>query len=166
MGTIEDEAIERLKMLEESKALWSEWINTPEGKAQEKLHDALLDLSLDPEISESELCSDFLRVVQHIQPGSRLEADSIFDLISPLNEYFKKTRAVKNADRRHAAGRAARAFVESEWTKNRAGYSNNKSAFARDYSRRVKNELGTDVTEKTIREVWLVDTPDASKQAG
>lgn len=52
----------------------------------------------------------------------------------------------------------AKEFVRSEWVKHGVSdYHGNKSAFARDYSRRVKNEMGTDVTDKTISEAWLRD---------
>jgi hypothetical protein len=67
---------------------------------------------------------------------------------------------------KNALHRKAKIFVQSEWMKHKQSYQNNKSAFARDYTRRVKNEHGADVTEKTIREVWLIDTPSAGKQAG
>ena len=64
---------------------------------------------------------------------------------------------------KNALHRKAKIFVQSEWIKHKQSYQNNKSAFARDYTRRVKNELGTDVTEKTIREVWLIEPPSAGK---
>ncbi len=60
----------------------------------------------------------------------------------------------------------AKAFVLVEWQAHRAAYANNKSAFSRDYTRRVIHEFGVQVTEKTIREVWLLDTPATSKRAG
>jgi hypothetical protein len=67
---------------------------------------------------------------------------------------------------KHAPQRKAREFVIAEWALYRSNYDNNKSAFARDYVRRVWNEMSVSVTEKQLREVWLRDTPPASKQAG
>ena len=57
-------------------------------------------------------------------------------------------------------------FVINEWHLHKLEYKNNKSAFTRDYIRRVKNEFLVDVTDKTMREVWLTDTPAASKREG
>jgi hypothetical protein len=74
--------------------------------------------------------------------------------------------AKKGAMARHREMSRARKFVVDQWTLVGKEYQLNKSAFARDYSRRVKNEHGVDVTDKTIREVWLSGTPFAGKQAG
>lgn len=82
--------------------------------------------------------------------------------------------AVRNVitQRAQSGGRAkykehskAKEFVQSEWAAHQDEYEGNKSAFARDYVRRVLNELNVRVTEKTLREVWL-STPTASKPAG
>ena len=50
-------------------------------------------------------------------------------------------------------------FVSSEWAAHKADYTNNKSAFARDYVRRVLREYDVSITEKQMREVWLKGTP-------
>jgi hypothetical protein len=82
--------------------------------------------------------------------------------------------AVRSAitQRAQSGGRAkykehtkAKEFVQKEWEAHRDEYEGNKSAFARDYVRRVLNELNVKVTEKTLREVWL-STPTTSKPAG
>jgi len=75
-------------------------------------------------------------------------------------------RASKNAIKGHAIRNEAREFAKREWRAHSDSYDGNKSAFARYYVRRVKNEYNVDVTEKQMREVWLVDTPPASKPAG
>ena len=74
-------------------------------------------------------------------------------------------RASKAALKRHSMSDPARNFVLKEWRTNRASYQDNKSAFTRDYVRRVLNEFEVTVTEKTMREVWLRDHPNAGKQA-
>ena len=74
--------------------------------------------------------------------------------------------ATANARKAHAPARLAKAFVYREWTMYRVAYDNNKSAFSRDYVKRVLNELGVKVTEKQMREVWLKDHLPAAKQAG
>lgn len=82
--------------------------------------------------------------------------------------------AVRSAitQRAQSGGRAkykehskAKEFVQREWETHQGEYEGNKSAFARDYVRRVLNEFNVKVTEKTLREVWL-STPTASKPAG
>jgi hypothetical protein len=76
---------------------------------------------------------------------------------------------VNAANKRHAPGNNARDWVCKEWTLHCESYSGNKSAFSRDYAGRVKNEFKNlkgeplSVTEKTIREVWLKNTPAAGK---
>ena len=76
-----------------------------------------------------------------------------------LDEKLKKEVRSENARKgglaKNFGSKVAREFVIREWAEHRLAYENNKSAFARDYSRRVKNELDVDVTDKTIREVWL-----------
>lgn len=74
-------------------------------------------------------------------------------------------RASNAALKRHSMSDPARNFVLKEWRTNRASYQDNTSAFTRDYVRRVLHEFDVTVTEKTMREVWLRDTPNASKKA-
>lgn len=62
---------------------------------------------------------------------------------------------IKNAKKSHAGHAKAKAFVQEEWTRYKGEYLGNKSAFTRDYVKRVLNELGVKVTEKQMREVWL-----------
>lgn len=71
-----------------------------------------------------------------------------------------RERAVRSANTRHEKGRKARVFVVSEWQKNRGAYDDNKSAFARDYVRRVYNEFDVKITEKQMRDFWLADQVD------
>ncbi len=78
-------------------------------------------------------------------------------------------KAVNAANIRHAANNMARDWVCKEWKQHRESYSGNKSDFSRTYVTRVVNEFINSkgeplkVTEKTIREVWLSDTPSAGK---
>ena len=93
------------------------------------------------------------------------ERINVFSLIS-LIELLDKNDKIAKALKGHAKNHKARAFVESEWAKHRGEYSDNKSAFTRDYVKRVFNELDVSVTEKQMREVWLKDTLPASKPDG
>ena len=74
-------------------------------------------------------------------------------------------RASKAALKRHAKNDAARNFVIKEWQEHISVYKGNKTAFTRDYVRRVFNEFRIQVTEKTMREVWLKNTLSASNAA-
>lgn len=74
--------------------------------------------------------------------------------------------ARNNATKRHAPGKIARDFVVKEWTRHSVEYSGKKSAFARDYAKRVFNEFQVRVTEKQLREVWLSNTPPAANRPG
>ena len=74
--------------------------------------------------------------------------------------------AAENARKAHAPARLAKAFVQREWDLHRVAYDNNKSAFSRDYVKRVFNELDVNVTEKQMREIWLKDIARVSKQTG
>lgn len=78
----------------------------------------------------------------------------------------KQLDARASAAKRHAPGVLARKFVKAEWAIHRVAYQGNKSAFARDYVRRVKNEFDLKITEKQLREVWLKDAPPAGKPDG
>ena len=140
--------------------LWYRWIESPEGKAREKLHAALTELRSDSEITASALCADFLDFVLKIEP-SDVGAETVFDLVEPLTAYFHKLQARKNAERRHVAKNNARKFVVAEWVQHKAAYKNNKTAFATDYVSRVANEFvdadgdPLKISTKQVREVWL-----------
>ena len=83
-------------------------------------------------------------------------------LLLPDEEDSPSARAVKG----HAKRYPAIEFVKAEWVKHRTAYRDNKSEFARIYSRRVLNEHGVKVTDKQIREVWLKNHPVASNPDG
>ena len=106
------------------------------------------------------MADNFTRLEEVLQP--RLNAFSLLALI----ERMKSSEAVDRAIKGHLKHHRARKFVEAEWGKHKHAYKGNKSAFSRVYARRVKNELGVDITEKQMREVWLVDTLFADKPDG
>lgn len=145
--------------------VWQRWIQSDEGKAREKLHSAFLDLENDDDVKKSTVCMDFLRLMQAFDPSDP-SIENIQDIVDKLNEGFKKLRAMKNASLRHSKGREAKNFVLNEWQLYAANYNKNKSSFARVYVKLIKEKFDFVVTEKQIREVWLKNTPPASKQAG
>ena len=91
---------------------------------------------------------------------------ALLSMISQAKRVALSDAASFKAAKLHAPRNNAKNWVRSEWNEKREAYGGNKSEFARHYVRRIKNERSIDITEKTIREVWLADTPSASKQAG
>jgi hypothetical protein len=81
----------------------------------------------------------------------------------PNEASLLRMRAQLSAKRRYEPYRQAEAFARHDWVSLAGSYGNNKSAFARDYSRLIAQKFSTargdplKVTEKTIREVWLRD---------
>jgi hypothetical protein len=102
-----------------------------------------------------------LKYERHIEITNEMEVD-----MEQLLADFNKDKARRAALRKHGPTNRAKAFVIAEWAKHKSAYSENKSAFARDYVRRVHNEYQVSITEKQMREVWLKDTPSASKPDG
>ncbi|WP_157948339.1 thioredoxin domain-containing protein [Pulveribacter suum] len=144
--------------------VWDLWVQSDEGKAREKIYQTLLDLESDPEVKKSDTCLEFLRLMRAFEPSDP-SIESIQDIVDRLNDGFNTLRAKKNAAVRHEQSRKAKAFVLREWALHRAAYNGNKSAFTRDYVKRVRNEFDVVVTEKQMREVWLKNTPPAGKPA-
>ena len=144
--------------------VWNLWVQSDEGKAREKIYQTLLDLENDPEIKKSNTCLEFLHLMRAFEPSDP-SIESIQDIVDRLNDGFNTLRAKKNAALRHEQSRKAKAFVLGEWALHRDAYNGNKSAFTRDYVKRVRNEFDVVVTEKQMREVWLKNTPLAGKPA-
>ncbi|WP_454903342.1 hypothetical protein [Variovorax gossypii] len=87
--------------------------------------------------------------------------EQLFECFEYIRDSTKRRDSAKKAvAARHASTRPAKQFVTAEWQEHRSEYANNKSAFARDYVRRIKNEFDLKVTEKQLREVWLKDLAD------
>ena len=56
---------------------------------------------------------------------------------------------------RHENGIGIKAWVRDQWVAEKSAYEGNKSAFARDYSRRLMNEKTFKVEASTIATRWL-----------
>ncbi|MGC1176338.1 hypothetical protein [Polaromonas sp.] len=78
----------------------------------------------------------------------------------------RQSFASSGGKKKYEAHLNAKQFVQGEWKTHKSSYGGNKSAFSRDFARRVANEYSVRVTEKTIREIWLSDTPTAGSRAG
>jgi hypothetical protein len=100
---------------------------------------------------------------------ARLQAKKVTLAVTEALSQEASNKGVNAANKRHAPGKSARDWVRKEWALHSDIYSGNKSEFSRIYAARVKNELKDlkgepfSVTDKTIREVWLKDTPAAGK---
>ena len=115
--------------------LWREWIESPEGRAREKLHAALTELRSDPEITASALCAEFLDLMLRLDP-SDVSADTVFDLVEPLTAYFAKLQARRGAVAMLAENPKQAQKKEVHecwllWQKHPDRYKD-KAAFARD----------------------------------
>lgn len=99
-------------------------------------------------------------------------ADAIAYLLLTHEKKSNSERAKRSVSIKNIGNHAAKSFVQSEWAKYENAYKGNKTAFARDYVPRVaqgfKDAKGDPlkITEKQMREVWLANTPSASKRAG
>lgn len=76
----------------------------------------------------------------------------------------RKKFASSGGKKKYEEHAKARKFVQSEWVTHKTSYAGNKSEFSRVYARRVGNEFSVKVTEKTIREIWLMDGHFVSEQ--
>ncbi len=93
--------------------------------------------------------------------------EQLFECFEYVRDGMKRRDTARKAvATRHAATLPAKAFVSNEWFAHREAYKDNKSAFARDYARRVKHEFDVDVTEKQLREVWLKSTRSTGEPGG
>lgn len=118
--------------------------------------------------------------------GARLRSEDLANAMEhavrliaaqPLNSkdlsIAKTDLARSGAAARHGPTKVARTWIWSEWEKYGAiEYANNKTKFCDTYVRlvfkRFTNSSGDPlvISAKQMREVWLKDTPPASKQAG
>jgi hypothetical protein len=118
---------ERKRWLQEGIDLYREWVATPEGKAREKLEDALADLRNDPDISASKLCCEFLDLAIRLM-GEHLEADTVVDLVQPMTGYFNGVRARAAARSSHEESRLLKVEVFAWLVENRVKFKSKEKA--------------------------------------
>lgn len=147
----------------------AEWLKefgeSSEHKAREALQHRLDEILGDPIIRQSETCIEVVEAVLYCVKYNWGAKDSEA-MLRPIANEFEKLKATEMASVKHGESNKAKAWVKSEWQAYKAEYEGNKSAFSRDYVRRCLNEYAVTVTEKQMREVWLKDTPPASKPDG
>lgn len=143
--------------------------------------DSVGDFLEEPETQLIDLCAFGLVLLDRmaLTGWGRFDYERCFFLHEQLFECFeyahdekkKVSRARKSAAAKYKVNAEVRAYVLSEWSRHWQAYEGNKSEFARHYSVLVRQRFidrsGAPfvVTEKTIREVWLKDTPIAGKEA-
>lgn len=113
---------------------------------------------------EGEECERYAFAFLHMRAMEVFrEKANPMSLIAVIEIVTSDTNSAK-ALLKHAPHRRAREFVRTEWGLHHLNYDDNKSAFARDYVRRVWNEMRVSVTEKQLREVWLRDAHSAGEK--
>ena len=152
MGQVEPEECELfavLALMTICEAVHSNPSNSPNPKS---ISEALLIGNASIEAVEIFCYAERVQSEQRIRKAAASELPGILDA-----EFATRSseRARSGAVKRSNGFSPARNFVAEEWTRHREQYAGNKSEFARIYVRRVLNEFGTRVTEKTIREAWL-----------
>jgi hypothetical protein len=163
MGQVEPEECELfavLALMTICEAVHSNPSNSPNPKS---ISEALLIGNASIEAVEIFCYAERVQSEQRIRKAAASELPGILDA-----EFATRSseRARSGAVKRSNGFSPARNFVAEEWTRHREQYAGNKSEFARIYVRRVLNEFGTRVTEKTIREAWLSHNPGTGKQTG
>jgi hypothetical protein len=135
--------------------LWLKWVDSPEGKAREKINEALTDLRLDPEITALPICADFLDLMLRISPADP-GAETLFDLVKPITAYFNKLQAQSGAAAKLAIDpkQVEKALVREcwdDWQKKSDRYTG-KAAFARDMLPKLEHLKSQPVIERWCRE--------------
>lgn len=72
---------------------------------------------------------------------------------------YEQEQGVSNHTSKNAGKKneKARKFVKEEWIKHKESYDHNKSDFARHYSRLVLEKFSIEITDKSIRDRWLLN---------
>lgn len=91
--------------------------------------------SLDDGIGLADAAADIERLRSSVVPSPATLA-----AISAAKQSAISERASEHAGKRHQKTNAARKWIVTEWQMYRLQYGGNKSAFARDYVRRLRNE--------------------------
>jgi hypothetical protein len=120
-----------------------------------RLWEVLHEARNDKQIAASPGASEFLELVNDLAIDA-LYAQSADEAVRPLIEIIQSSLQRAVANKRHDPSTKAKAWIVSEWKREKEGYKGNKSDFARHYARRITNEMdGLNVKERTIRERWL-----------
>lgn len=79
---------------------------------------------------------------------------------------FMGTKTVEKRWGENSNHAKAKKYVQDEWKALCEDYKNNKSDFARAYSKIVLNRFGVNITTRVITETWLKNNPNTGIHAG
>jgi hypothetical protein len=134
--------------------LWEEIRGDPNACGWLKLDEILETASEDESISASAGASSFLDLMRALIAIDAWSSTSAEEVIQPYLDVIKSSNSRDMVAKRFGSVRKAREWVISEWNKDRAAYDS-KADFARIHARRVANEFGVPIKERTITERWL-----------
>jgi hypothetical protein len=88
---------------------------------------------------------------------ARETAEALYALVIGARPWaeIESLLASRRVAARHVDRRDARECARETWQREADAYKRNKSDFARTFARRLLNERGIEVTDRTIREDWL-----------
>ena len=93
-----------------------------------------------------------------VEESSREIVETQMRLEEQANKFAAKTLAIATAGGKARSKKRygeVKAYVLLEWTLKRDEYNKNKTKFAKDYARMVKNQVGLDIADSTITDSWL-----------
>jgi hypothetical protein len=125
--------------------------SSPDHRGWSRVRAILRAASHDPDVATSPAARDFVEIMLDLaEDGGK----DVVTTLEPLLLFGQAARQVEISGMRNAE---ARAWVRDEWREKREDYSENKSAFARDYAKLVVRKYGAKakVTEETIKTRWL-----------
>ncbi|MEP7301710.1 MAG: hypothetical protein ABI699_09290 [Caldimonas sp.] len=120
--------------------------------AWERIVAGLFEIANSPEVLRAPGAWLFVQELEEAckDIGDNLQSDSVDQAMEKLERGFRRARAIGQ----HAETRAARDWVQAEWSRDRGGFSTKKE-FAEVFAKRVANEKHIEVDEREIRERWL-----------
>lgn len=114
------------------------------------LEEVLTASLADPRIARSPDASALVHLIIELVSAADSET-TVREALGSLESFFASMRAKEQ----HAPNTKAMRWVLEQWSAEQEGLDRNKSAFARRYVIRLREELGITVDERTIRERWL-----------
>ncbi|SHM20172.1 hypothetical protein SAMN05216428_1179 [Nitrosospira sp. Nsp11] len=142
------------KAFADIQTIFTKALSEPNAVGWLRLIELLKEAAKDKKIIASPEASAFVELSLNLIRESSL-GSSADDVIQPLAAEFISKNSSEMSNKRFEKHREIETWVISEWIKHKAEYSNNKSAFARDYAKRILHEHDLRVQERTIRERWL-----------
>lgn len=135
-------------------SVFAQRISEPDVVGWIELLRVLEEATKNEKIMASPEASAFLKLMLQLAGESSI-GSSADNVIEPLKAEFISKNSSEISKKRFEKTREAQQWVISEWVKHKAEYQGNKTAFARDYAKRIFHERDLIIQERTIRERWL-----------